>query len=188
MATYVFTLQGTTPTTIDATDKLQFAGATFDSPITVGQYNDTTHVESSVGANDSNGNTPKNNKFISQTGGTGGDSQVDVGAGTVDLDSVATGSCALKINFSHATSVVTTGHIFYAYDGTTTTAVPTEIDFRAAEQGDANWTEAEGSAAAVTVTDDTTNTSHDYYLLVSASPTTVGEKTAFKIRSELTYS
>jgi hypothetical protein len=188
MATYTWYLQGASPTTIEATNIIQFAAATFGSPITVNAYNNTTHVESSVGANDSSGNTPKNNKFISQTGGTGGDSQVDVGAGTVDLDSVTTGNCALKINFSHATSVVTTGHIVYAYDGTTTTAVPTEVDCRIAEQGDANWTEAEGSAAGCTITDDTTGTSHDYYILISASPTTVGAKTAFKIRSELTYS
>lgn len=189
MATYTWYLQGTSPTTIEATDIIQFAGAGgFDTAIVVGQYNDTTHVESSVGADDSSGNTPKNSKFISQTGGTGGDSQVDVGAGTVDLDTVTTGNCPLKINFSHGTSVITTDHILYAYDGSTTTDGPTEVDFRAAEQGDANWTEAEGSAAAVTVADDTTGTSHDYYFLISASPTTVGEKTAFKIRDELTYS
>lgn len=187
MATYTWTLQGTSPTTIDATDLVQFAGATFDSAITVGQYNASTHVESSVGANDSSGNTPKNNKFISQTGGTGGDSQVDVGSGTVDLDSVSTANSALKINFSHGSSVTTTGHIFYADDGATTTAVPTGVDFRAAEQGDANFTEAEGSAAGVTITDDTTATSHDYYIVLSASPTSVGEKTAFRLRSELTY-
>jgi hypothetical protein len=188
MATYTWTLQGTTPTTIDSTDKIQFAGAGgFDTAITVGQYNGSTHVESSVGANDSNGNSPKNSKFISQTGGTGGDSQVDIGGGTVDLDTISTANCPLKINFSHATAVATTGHILYAYNGSSTTTGPTEVDFRAAEQGDANWTEAEGSAAGVTVTDDTAATSHDYFFLISASPTTVGEKTAFKIRSELTY-
>lgn len=187
MATYTWTLQGTSPTTIEATDLIQFAGATFDSAITVGQYNASTHVESNVGANDSSGNTPKNSKFISQTGGTGGDSQVDIGGGTVDLDSVSTANCPLKINFAHGTSVTTTGHILYAYNGSVTTTGPTDVDFRAAEQGDANWTEAEGSAAAVTVTDDTAATSHDYYFLISASPTSVGEKTAFKIRSELTY-
>ena len=42
MATFTWTLQGATPTTIDATDKIQFAGATFGSPITVGSYNDST--------------------------------------------------------------------------------------------------------------------------------------------------
>lgn len=187
-ATYVWTLQGATPTTIDATDLIQFAGAGgFDTAITVGAYNDSTHVESSVGANDSSGNTPKNSKFISQAGGTGGDSQVDIGGGTVDLDTISTANCPLKINFSHGTSVTTTSHILYGYNGSSQSTGPTEVDLRMAEQADANWTEAEGSGAPVTVNDDTTATSHDYFFLISASPTTVGEKTAFKIRDELTY-
>jgi len=181
-------LQGATPTTIEATDIVQFAAATFDSAITVGAYNDSTHVESSVGNDDSAANTPKNSKFISQTGGTGGDSQCDIGAGTVDIDSVTTANCPLKINFSDASSVTTTGHIFYAYDGSTTTDPPTGVTFVAAEQSDANFTAAEGSAAAVSVTDDTAGTSHDFYFLISVSPDSVGEKTAFKLRDELTYS
>ena len=182
MATYTWYLQGTSPTTIEATDIVQFAGATFGSAITVGSYNDTTHVESSVGANDSSANTPHNNKYLTT-------STVSLnGAGSSSLSAASTAACALKINFSDAASVTTTGHIFYAYDGTTTTAVPTAVTFYAAEQGDANWTNAEGSAAGVTVTDDTAATSHDYYLLISASPESVGLKTAFKLRSELTYS
>jgi hypothetical protein len=188
MATYTWYLQGASPTTIEATDIIQFAGGTFDSAITVGAYNSSTHVESSVGADDSSANTPKNSKFISQSDGTGGDSQVDIGAGTVDLDTIATGDCPLKINFSDAASVTVTDHIFYAYDGTTPATAPTDITFVAAEQGDANWTAAEGSGSPVTVTDDTAATSHDFFFLISASPDSVGEKTAFKLRDELTYS
>jgi hypothetical protein len=181
MATFTWYLQGGTPTTIEATDKIQFAGATFGSAINVGSYQDTTHVESNVGADDSSGNTPKNSKYLTS-------STVDIGAGSVDLDSVSTANCPLKINFSHASSVTTTSAIFYAYDGTTTTAVPTDITFYAAEQGDANWTAAGGSAAALTIADDTTGTSHDYFLLISASPSAVGLKTAFACRIELVYS
>ena len=189
MATFTWYLQGTTPTTIEATDIIQFAGvAGFDSKVAVGSYNDTTHVKSSVGADDSSGNTPNNNKFVSQAGGTGGDSQADWGDGTEDLDAILQGECALKINFSDASSVITESAVLYAYDGSTTTAVPTGVDFRAAELGDANWTEAEGSAAAVSVTDDTAATSHDYYFAISTSPSSVGLKDAFTIRMELTYS
>jgi len=188
MATFIWLLQGGTPTTIDATDKVQFAAATFDSLITVTEYNDSTHVESSVGANDSSGNTPNNNKFISQAGGGGGDSQADWGDGTEDLDAISTAEAALKITFSHTSSVVTTDCIFYAYDGSTTTVPPTDVTFVAAEVTDTNFTAAEGSAAALAIDDDTTATNHSYYIVVSASPDTVGEKTAFKLRIELTYS
>lgn len=189
MATFTWYLQGTSDTTIEATDILQFAGSGgFDSKITVGAYNDSTHVESSVGANDSSGNTPRNNKFISQSGGTGGDSQGDWGDGTEDIDAILTTECALKINFSHGSAVVTESAIFYAYDGSVTTNGPTGVTFVAAEQGDTNWTGAEGSGSALTLTDQSSNTSHDFFILVSGSPDSVGEKTAFSLRIELTYS
>lgn len=187
MATFVFTLQGTSPTTIDATDILQFAAATFGSAITVGQYNDTTHVESSVGANDSNGNSPKNSKFISQTGGTGGDSQVDIGGGTVDLDSISTANCPLKINFAHGSAVAVTGWKAYFYDGSTPANAPAGVTAKLAEQGEANWTDAEGSGTPVNLADGSSATSHDRYLLASVSPDSVGQKD-FGIRTELTYS
>lgn len=181
MATYKWYLQGTSPTTIGA-DILQFAGATFDSAITVGEYNDTTHVEDeSTGADNSSANTPNNVKYVAS--GTG-----DWGDGTESLANILDGECTLKINFAHTSAVAVSSHILYAYDGTTTTAVPTGVTFQAAEQGDAAWTNAEGSAAALTITDSSSATSHDFYVAVSASPESVGEKTAFVIRDELTYS
>lgn len=181
MATFTWTLQGSSPTTIEATDKIQFAGATFGSAITVGSYNDSTHVESSVGANDSSGNSPRNTKYLtSSTLSLNGGASSNVG----DL---STANCPLKINFSHDTSVKTSNGILYAYDGTTTTNAPTGVTFQAFEQGDSAWTNAEGSGSAVTINDDTASKSHDYYFGISASPESVGEKTAFKIRIELTY-
>ena len=189
MATFTWYLQGGSDTTIGATDILQLAGAGgFDSKITVAAYNDTTHVKSSGGANDSSGNTPNNVKFISQAGGGAGDSQADWGDGTEDIDAILDAECTLKVNFSDASSVSTESVIFYAYDGTTTTAVPTGITFVAAEGGDANFTGAEGSAAALTLTDQGAATSHDFFILLSASPDSVGLKDAFTLRIELTYS
>lgn len=188
MATFVFTLQGSTPTTIDATDLIQFAGAGgFDTAITVNSYNDTTHVESSVGVNDSNGNTPNNNKFISQAGGTGGDSQADWGDGTEDIDQITNAEAVLKINFSDASSVAITNAKLYGYDGATDTTAPVGIDLRLAEVGDTNFVEAEGSAAALTLTDQGAATSHDYYVLASVSPTSVGDKTGNMLKMTLTY-
>ena len=187
MATFTWYLQGTSPTTIEATDLIQFAGGTFGSAITVNAYNSSTHVESSVGADDSSANTPKNNKFISQAGGAGGKSQVDVGAGTVLLDAVAQAACALKINFAHASNVAVSGWVFYAYDGTTPATAPANIDVRAGELADVNFTECEGSGAPLTLADGGAATSHDRYIILSASPATVGLKTAFAFRTELTY-
>lgn len=187
MATFIWTLQGGTPTVIDVADKLQFAGASFDTAITVGNWQDTIHVEGAGTVDDSSGNTPENNKFISQTGGTASDSEADWGDGTEDIDAILESECSLKINFAHGSSVAITNNIFYAYDGATTTVVPTDVDFKAAEFTDIVFTDAEGSAAAVTVTDSASSTSHDFFFLVTASPSAVGEKTAFVGRMELTY-
>lgn len=189
MATFTWELQGSTPTTIGATDRVQFAGAGgFDTKVTVGQYNDTTHVKSSGDADSSSGNTPNNVKFISQAGGGGGDSQADWGDGTEDIDAITDAECTFKINFADASSVITESAIFYAYDGATTTAVPTGVTFQCAESGDTNFTNAEGSAAALSLDDNTASTSHDFYILASASPESVGLKSAFAVRIELTYS
>jgi len=187
MATFTWYLQGATPTEIEATDKLQFAAGTFDSKITVDEYNASTHVKSAGDADDSAANTPVNVKFISQAGGGGGASQADWGDGTEDLDAITDAECTLKINFSDATSVITEDCVFYAYDGSTPATAMVETNFVAAESGDANWTVANGSGAALEIADDTTGTSHDYYIACSAGPTAVGAKTG-KARIELTYS
>lgn len=181
MATFTWQLQGTSPTTIGATDLIHFARNAFDTAIQVGSYQDSTHVRSSGGSNVSSGNTPKNVKYLTST-------TADKGAGSVSLSSLTNADATLKINFSHTTAVLTSGAIFYAYDGTTTTAAPTGVTVKAAEIGNSSWSTPHGSAAALSIADDTSATSHDYYIAVSASPMSVGVKTAFAFRIELTYS
>lgn len=179
--TFAWALQGVTPTTIDSDDILQFAGVNgFNDPVFVGQYNDTTHVKSSVGADDSSANTPNNNKFISQAGGTGGDSQADWGDGTEDLDQITTAEASLKITVSEAVNITVTDILFYTYEqgGATTDPAP-DIDVKAAEVGDANFTSPEGSAAALALADSSTPaTSHNFYIVISQSPEAVGLKPA----------
>lgn len=188
MAEFIWTLQGTTPTEIGETDIIQFAAATFGSKIGVGEYNDSTHVEDEEGGDVSEENGPFNSKFISEAGGTGGVSQVDIGEGTVDLDSVLDEECPLLINFSHDTSVITEDAIFYAYDGETTTEAPVGVICYIAEVGNTAWTDTAGSGSALSLSDQETDTSHDFFILVSASPDSVGEKTDFVLRIELSYS
>lgn len=181
MATYVWTLQGTSPTTIDATDIIQFAGAVFGSALFINNFQDSTHVKSNAGANDSFGNAPHNTKYIAA-----GTCQLD-GGGTVAVNTITTGQCPLKINFSHGVAVAITNHFIYAYDGVSTANPPTDVTFYIAEQGTAAWTNAEGSAAALAVTDSGSATSHDFFFLISAAATSVGLKDAFVLRDELIY-
>lgn len=187
MPEFTVSLQGTSPTVIGATDFLQFANDIFGSRITVGQYNNSTHVESSVGANDSSGNTPNNVKFISQTGGTGGDSQGDWGDGTEDIDQITDAEATLKINFATDGNVSIEDAIIYAFDGTTPATPPTGVDVRMFEVGDNLFTQAEGNAAALELADQTTPAdSHDYFIGLSLSPTQVGQLSG-KLRLELSY-
>lgn len=183
MATYVWTLQGTTPTTIAATDILQFAGLSFGNAIFVGNYQDSMHVKTSGGTNKSLGHSPHNTKYVSI------DHMIlDGSASTLLTDvSLTTAKCPLKINFSHPTSVIITNHIFYAYSGGLTTNPPVDVDFKAAEFGDTQWTSANGSGAALGLADHASADSHDFFLLVSASPTAVGLKQQFVLRDELIY-
>jgi len=182
MATYTWTLQGTSPTTIDATDIIQFAGAVFGSAIFINNYQDSTHVKSSGGANDSFGNAPHNTKYLTTT-----TLSLD-GAATSDVDDLTTANCPLKINFAHGSGVAISSHFIYAYDGVSTANPPTGVDFQICEQATTPWVAAGGSAAACAVVDRTADTSHDFYFLISASPTSVGLKDAFKLRDELIYS
>ena len=174
-------LQGSTPTTIEATDSLAFSDGTFGNPIQVSSFNDGTHVRSAVGADDSDGNTPNNVKYIAS--GTG-----DWGDGTESIADMTDGEATLKLTISESTNITVTDITMYAYDGTTTTDAPVGMDVYLAEQGDAAWTNADGSAAALTISDsDTPATDHYFYVAVSASPSSVGVKSANKLRVEFTY-
>lgn len=189
MATFAWTGQGSNNTdniTIEATDKLSFYGSSFGDAIAVGSYQASTHNETSGGAHDCPSSSAvhlHNTKYIAS-----GQFQLD-GGGTETLNgtNLTTAECPLKINFSHGSAVATSGAIFWAYDGSTDTAVPTNITVQAAEQGDTAWTNAEGRAAALTLDDNTSNTSHDFFIALSVSPEAVGDLTAFAFKMELTY-
>jgi hypothetical protein len=185
MATFTWTGQTTTSPTNDleiaADDIIGFYGATWDTAIEVGEYQTTTHVEDDENAHQCTVAHLSNTKYL-------GAALVDInGGGSEDVANILTSECALKINFADAASVTTTACTFWADDGATGTAVPTDITFYALEQGDAAWTNAEGSAAALTINDDEASTSHDYYIAISASPEAVGDLEAFRLQIQLTY-
>lgn len=179
--TQTWELQGSTPTTIGATDSISFTDGTFDDPITVSSYNDGTHVRSSGGADSSDGNTPNNVKYVAS--GTG-----DWGDGTESLANILDAECSLKLTISESTNITVTDITMYAYDGTTDANAPSNMTVQLAEQGDAAWTEAHGSGSALAIDDsDTPATDHYFYVAISASPTSVGVKSANKVKIAFTY-
>lgn len=174
-------LQGATATVVETTDSIQFSGGTFDTPIMVGSYNGGTHVRSSGGSDDSSANSPKNSKYLTST-------TVDVGGGSVSLSSVPTTSCPFKITVSYDSNITLSDVKMFAYNGTTEATAPTNLDVYLAEQGNTTWTNADGSANALTLNDKTTPaTSHDFYVLMSVKPTAVGTQNANKVKFQFTY-
>lgn len=186
MSSIAIALQGSTPTSVGGTDVIRFAGGAFAARIQAGEYNASTHVRNSGGSDISSANTPNNNTFISQTDGTGGDSQADWGDGTEDLDQITTAEAALKITVSDASSFSVEDAVAYFYDGSTPATPPVGLTCVLAEVGNANFTAAEGSGAALALADQSSPaTSHDYYLVPSVSPDSFGLK-SFALRFEAT--
>ena len=179
--TQTWLLQGTSPTTIEATDLIQFSDGTFDNPVTVSAFNGGTHVRSSGGANDSSANTPNNVKYVAS--GT-----ADWGDGTEDVADITDAECTLKITVAYDTNITVTGITMYAYDGTTPATAPTNLDVYLLEQGDAAWTNADGSGAAITLGDSTTPaTGHDFYVAMSVSPSVIGVQSSNAVYFGFTY-
>ena len=174
--------QGTTATTIDATDSIAFSDGTFGHPIQVGSYNDGTHVRTSGGTDKSASNSPHNTKYLTST------TMSLNGGASANLSTLTTANSPLKITVSESVNITVTGVKMYAYDGTTTTNAPSGMNVYLAEQGDTSWKLAHGSGNALSLNDQTTAaTTHDFYVAISASPTSVGVKSANKLRLEFVY-
>lgn len=179
--TQTWALQGSTPTTIGATDSIQFSDGTFDNPITVSSFNGGTHVRSSGGSDSSASNTPNNVKYIAS--GT-----ADWGDGTEACSAMLAAEATLNIDVTYDTNITVTDITFYAYDGTTPATAPTNLDVYAFEFGDTAWVNCDGSGSALTLGDSTTPaTSHDFYVALSASPSAVGTQSANKVKFSFTY-
>ena len=185
MATYVWTAQTILDAdeVIGATDKLSFYAAAFNAAIEVGEYNDSTHVEDNGNVETCSADHIHNNKWLtSSTIDTDGGGTEDLGAAVpTDLE------CCLTINFAESPAVACSSISFWAYDGSTESDPPVGVDFRCGQRPDTNWTEAEGSGSALSLTDSGSATSHDFYIYISVSPTAVGVKLAFALKFQLTY-
>lgn len=205
MATFTWNYYGGTgPTWTDiSTNTIVFAGTGgITTPVTVGAWNDETHIGSGDPGTDQCGtNHATSVKYISST-------QFDSGGGTETISdaNLTQTECTLQIVFTDASSVQVTNARFYAYDGTTVTTEAVGVDVVAFENGASatTWTVINDDTVAGALTtgsiggdnagerlglqDSSTATSHTYYIAVSASPESVGGKTSFDFGIALTYS
>lgn len=198
MATFTWEYYGSTgPAWTDiGANTIVFAGSGgLTTPVTVGAWQDETHIGSGDPGTDQCGtNHCRNVKYISGT-------QFDSGSGTETLNDtnlVAT-ECTIRVRFTDGASVATSNARFYAYDGTTTTTEAVGVDVYAFEQGvtattwtlindDSNNTGGDNAAERLDLSDQSAATDHTFYIAISASPESVGGKTSFDFGIALTYS
>lgn len=191
---WTLTAQLTTGTyTVLTTDQIWWTAGTDNTSanyVVVGNYQDGTHIYASNGTTHQCATNHVNNtKFVDST-------HVNINAGgSVLLTSMTTANCGLKFVFDTSdlggASVTTSGAKFYAYDGTTDTNAMAGVTFQAngfsgSTATGTSWVAANGSGSALTFADQTTATSHTFYVATSVSPTSTGAKTG-KVKFTLTY-
>lgn len=181
MATWSLTAQLTSGTlVVNPTDHVWWNSSTYGTNIIVGGYQDSTHITDASDVHRCTTNHVNNTKFID-----GSHASIN-GAGSSALP-IGTGSCGLIFNFSDASANATSAGSFYAYDGTTDLNPMLDVNFQAAEGGQSSsWITANGSGSALTLADQTSSTSHNFYVATSVSPTSNGAKTG-KVKILLTY-
>lgn len=197
MATFAWEVYANTPAWMDVgSNTIVFSGSGgLSTPITVGSWQDETHLGSGDPGTDQCGtNHVPNVKYVSGT-------QFDGGSGTESLNDtnlVAT-ECTLRIEFTDASSVATSNARFYSFDGSTETNEAVGIEAYAFEQGvgASSWTQlnddsgnigGDNSGERLSLSDQTAGTEHYFYIAVSARPESVGSKTQFDFGIALTYS
>ena len=167
------------------------------TPITVGTWNDETHIGNGGPPPDTDqcGGTHCNNiKYISST-------HFDQGSGTETLNdtNITTDECCIRIKFTHTTDVATSSGRFYTFDGSTTTVEAVDIEAYAWEQGQSatTWTQVNDDSGSVggdntgerlDLGNSSSSQTHYFYIAISARPESVGSKTEFDFGVALTYS
>jgi len=197
MATFQWEVYVDTPGWEDvSTNTIVFSGSGgIATPITVGNWQDETHIGTDdPGADQCGSNHVPNVKYISDT-------QCDIGGGTItmnDTNVVAT-EVTLRVYFYDASSVSTSNARFYTFDGTTETSEAVGIEAYAWERGvgtstwtlvndDSGNTGGDNSGERLSLSDQGAGTEHWFYIAVSARPESVGSKTQFDFGIALTYS
>lgn len=198
MATFTWEVYADTPGWFDiSTNTIVFSGTGgLDTPITVGNWQDETHLgNGDPGTDQCGANHVPNVKYISGT-------QCDIGGGTITLidGNVAETQCTLRVEFTDASSVATSSGRFYSFDGTTETDEAIGIEAFAYERGvteTGGWTEinddsgnigGDNSGERLDLGDSGSATEHTFYVCISARPESVGGKTEFDFGIALTYS
>lgn len=168
-----------------------FYGSSFGFSIRVGEYNNTTYRTNANGTSD--GGALPNLRFANTSG-----AHVGSEVSATELLEVDNDEATLKITLTTDNPIKTQNSSFRCFDRVSINNNPSGVTMRAAEirkdqttvrgSGDTNWTVVAGSGSTLSLADQTTenSTTHDWYIGLTATPTSIGEKTniAFYLESE----
>lgn len=181
-----------------------FYSSTFGGSVAVSAYNDTTYVTNSTGTVQS---VQTNNvKYLNTASGI-----LNSASSGVHLLAIPNYLTTLNIHFNHTSAVKTQNTKLYIYDRSSINNPPSGVICKVAEvihyntvqggltgSGSSLWQSPVGSSfmslAAAPGTSgtsvngpETTSFDHDWYVCLSASPSSVGSKTQFGLYVETEY-
>lgn len=185
-----------------------FYGAVFGSSVQVSSFQDSTFITNSNGT--VNGGAMNNDKYVGTSSGV----QVN-GDATTNLSGVAVESGTLNVRFTFDSVVMTQNGQFRIMDRIDADAPASGVTSEIAQlvnggsgvnqsTGEAQashngWMALAGSGTVMTLLSSpgsgglspsgtgTTDTRHDWYLAMSATPTSIGSKTSFGAYCSLEY-
>lgn len=183
---------------------LGFYGVNFGTSVEVGEYQDSTYITDSTGQNQ--GPLGNNTKWTHPGSG------LLNGADELDLNKIPNKWATLQIRFSHSTAVKTQNAELRIYDRSDKNNPASGVTTKVAElihpdisqvttgSGDTTWNTPTGSSVVMDSLHaspgvsgmspngpSTTDNTHDWYFVVTASPDSIGSKTLYGLYFEVEY-
>jgi hypothetical protein len=178
---------------------LGFFGSSFGNAVALNAYQDTTYVTNSNGT--VQGPIGDNVKYTHANSGN-----VNSVSG-LHLRAIPNYLASLNIRIESDSAIQTQNAKLYGYDRSNKNNAPSGVTFQAAElihpwlatsptgSGSTSWTQLSGSGSILSLSNSPgtngqipgASVRHDYYLALSAAPTTVGSKTNFGLWFEVEY-
>jgi len=183
---------------------LGFFGSSFGQSVEVGAYQATTYITNGTGS--TQGNVCENTQYIHENSGTQSD------AGEINLLYIPNRLATLNVRFTNDIAVKTQNVKLRIFDRSNINNEASGVVTKVAElvhpennqavisnSSDSTWSTPEGSGTIMTLTaspgtsgqrpngPETSETRHDWFTVVSASPSSIGAKTLYGLYVELEY-
>ena len=171
---------------VGITQIIGFFGDNHGDTIEVGNYQSSIHILEEIGIDNCDDHPTNQVENLQYVTDTTGQHRSGVSSGVLSLSAVEESSL-FRYHFNHGSAVSTSGATYYSYDGSTPATPPVGVGTYAFEFGDSTWSSASGSAANLGLGDQGSATDHDFFVGVSATPDTVGAKSGWKLRLDMTY-